>query len=116
MKLFIFVFCLVVSSKANASNIVCEAWFHSPGSEILKQKMDTSDANLPNVFYHAKLQNADYRVQWSKELTTFYVTLEMDGVTVLTTTARVPSENHPENFTDLNLPRGNRYSVNCEMK
>ena len=48
--------------------------------------------------------------------TTFCISIYSGENYILGTTARVPTLNHPENFTDLHIPNGPRLAVNCEMK
>jgi hypothetical protein len=65
--------------------------------------------------YAAEYKGYVYRAHWHFQLTSFNISFETKGTRILTTTARVPSENHPENFTDLNLPGGPRLSITCEL-
>jgi hypothetical protein len=104
------------SLQASASQISCEGWFQEPGHELERVKMAASQASENNTRYSLDYRGYAFRVDWDRQLTTFYVSIESAGKRILVTTARVPTDNHPENFTDLNLPNGPRLAVNCEMK
>lgn len=102
-----------------ASTIFCESWFNKVGgttSTLERVKMKVVSETTKNIVYEKSLHGFDFRVDWDVDLTTFYISIFSNGKYILGTTARVPTPNHPENFTDLNLPNGPRLAVNCEMK
>lgn len=105
-----------MSISSFAQNVICEGWYQESGSELKKIPLNIASATDKNVIYSARYSDYSYNVNWDKDLTTFYIKIERSGNYLLGTTARVPTQNHPENFTDLHLPNGPRLSVNCEMK
>lgn len=106
----------LVSSRCFASDVVCEAWFQESGKALERNTMTLTSSSEKNTVYTASYRGYTYRVDWDHNLSTFYVLIEQSGSRILYTTARVPTDNHPENFTDLNLPGGPRLSVSCELK
>lgn len=107
---------LFISTTGFAGGLTCEGWYQEQGKSLEKAQMILQSDTPNNSVYSVDYRGYTYRVDWNRNLTTFYVTIEQAGARILFTTARVPTENHPENFTDLNLPGGPRLSVNCEMK
>lgn len=107
---------LLTSPAAFASNVFCEAWYQEPNQPLTKEPMVIDSETANNIVFKTNSRGYDFKVDWNKPLTTFYVSIENAGKRILMTTARVPTENHPENFTDLHLPGGPRLSVNCEMR
>lgn len=87
------------------------------GGSIEKSAMATASSSEKNRVFSGAQYGFKFEADWNYELTTFYVSIySADGKRILATTARVPTTNHPENFTDLNIPEGPRVAVNCEMK
>lgn len=80
-----------------------------------KDQLSIQSETANNLVFAGNSQGYDFKVDWNRSLSTFYVSIENAGKRILFTTARVPTENHPENFTDLNIPNGPKLSVNCEM-
>ncbi len=107
---------LVFQSFAFAADTKCEGWYQENGAALEKAPMVVTSSNEKNVLYTVTYKGFSYDVNWDKGLTSFYVSISQNGNRILVTTARVPTDNHPENFTDLHLPNGPRLSVNCEMK
>jgi hypothetical protein len=114
-QLFIISMTCLLAAQAQASDLFCEAWFQDPGQVLQKQRLTVQSETANNTLFSGRFHDYDFTVDWNRELTTFYVFIENSGKRILSTTARVPTANHPENFTDLNLPMGPRLSVNCEM-
>lgn len=94
---------------------MCEAWYQEIGTSLEKQTMDIASVTNEEKKFNTSFKGFDFEVKWHYELTTLYTFIEKDGKNVLFTTARIPTENHPEAFTDLNIPNGPRLSVNCEI-
>lgn len=117
MKQFILAcaFSLTVQTS-HASELFCEGWYQETGESLEKSPMVVDSITNNNMIFKVSSHGYDFRVDWNKELTTFYVFIEFFGKRILVTTARVPTDNHPENFTDLNIPNGPRLSVNCEIR
>jgi hypothetical protein len=107
---------MFVSTSSFASTVMCEGWYQEQGKALEKASMALQSSTANNSVFTVSYRGYDYRVDWDRNLTTFYVTIEQAGARILFTTARIPTDNHPENFTDLNLPGGPRLSVNCEVK
>jgi len=112
--LYFFLVSIYVSS-VHASEIFCEGWYQEAGQSLEKARMKIESETAGNTVFRVNNHGYDFKVDWNRELTTFYVCIEKNGSRILATTARVPTDNHPENFTDLNIPNGPRLSVNCEM-
>ena len=115
MKNLIIFLLLSSSLNALAGELVCEAWFQEKGQSIEKEVMKVVSTTSNEKTYSTKFRGYDFKVNWNYELTTLYTFIEFEGSRILVTTARVPTENHPEAFTDLNIPMGPRLSVNCEV-
>jgi hypothetical protein len=116
MKLTIAIFSLLTSAPLLASALVCEGWYQASGGALEKAPMPIVEQTESNTVFKVEHRGYTYRVDWHKSLTTLYTTIQTSGKKVLFTTGRIPTENHPECFTDLNLPDGLRLSVNCEVK
>jgi hypothetical protein len=102
---------------AGEAQVVCEGWYQQDAKEKLERvQMPLVEATEKHLVFSLENRGYQYRVDWDRQLTTFYVTIGHEGKRILFTTARVPTPEHPENFTDLNLPDGPRLSVNCEQK
>ena len=99
-----------------ASELKCESWYQENGQALQKFPMSLVGNTADNMIFESKALDYNFKVDWNKGLTTFYIFIESAGKRILFTTARVPTEDHPENFTDLNIPAGPRLTVNCEMK
>lgn len=106
---------LIFSLPAFSAETKCEAWFQNPGQALEKIPMAVSSRSEKNIIYTLSFKGYDYKVDWDIRLTTFYVSITFAGKLILITTARVPTADHPENFTDLNLPTGPRLAVGCEL-
>jgi hypothetical protein len=107
---------MVASTPSFASSVNCEGGYQEREKTLEKAPMTLLSSTPNNSVYVVRHRGYDYRVDWDRNLTTFYVNIGQAGSRILFTTARVPTENHPESFTSLNLPSGSRLSVNCEMK
>lgn len=116
MKVLIIVSNLLIFQPAFGGQLSCEGWYQALGGPLERLSMPISTESENNTVFNLSNRGYYYRVDWDKGLTSFYITIEFEGKRILFTTARVPTENHPENFTDLNLPGGPRLSVNCEVK
>jgi len=99
-----------------AKQLICKGWYQDSGINLEEFQLPLTKQTDNNTVFSANYKGYDYRVDWDKNLTSFYVSIESGGKRLLFTTARTPTENHPENFTDLNLPNGPRLAVNCEVK
>jgi hypothetical protein len=107
---------ILACNYAFAGTIKCEGWYQEPGASIERAAMTVASESSTSTVYASSYKGYDFRAEWNRPLTTFYVTIEHSGNRILFTTARVPTPDHPENFTDLNLPSGPRLAVNCEEK
>ncbi len=116
MKTLMLILVLLISSSVLASNVICEGWYQESGSNLVKTELDLISSNENNILYSGSYNGYFYSVDWDKGLTTFYIRIEKEGSYILGTTARVPTSDHPENFTDLHIPNGPRLSINCEIK
>lgn len=116
MRLLTLLFFGLATAAVAAPTLRCEGWYQEPGGELEKAPMLLETQTENHSIFVATYRDYRYRVDWNKELTTFYTTVESAGKRILFTTGRVPTENHPECFTDLHLPNGPRLSVNCEEK
>ncbi|MGE3611091.1 MAG: hypothetical protein AB7I27_15985 [Bacteriovoracaceae bacterium] len=115
MKMTIIFLISLFSLNCFAGKLVCEAWFQESEKPLEKQRMDIiSDTKIEKKFSTA-FKGYVFEVNWHYELTSLYTHIKKNSEYILSTTARVPTENHPEAFTDLNLPNGPRLSVNCEV-
>ena len=104
----------VFASPLLADNIVCEAWVQKAGEKLQTKEMKITKNTGTSVVLSTKFEGYDFAVDWDKDLTTLYTTIAKDNQRILFTTGRVFTKNHPECFTDLNLPGGLRLAVNCE--
>ncbi len=109
-------FFLLMNATVLAGTLTCEGWYQEKDKDIEKAPMALASQTENDKIYSATYKDYVYQVDWNQKLTTFYTTIEKDKKRILFTTARVPTDNHPEAFTDLNLPDGPRLSVNCEVK
>ncbi len=114
-NLFIFLVSLA-SLNCFAGELVCEAWFQESGTAIERQLLDVTSITNEQIIFTTSFKGFEFEVKWHFELTTLYTLIKKDRKNVLFTTARVPTENHPEAFTDLNIPNGPRLSLNCEVR
>ncbi len=78
--------------------------------------MDLASVTNQEKTFTTVFKGYEFEVKWHFELTTLYTFIKKDRRNILFTTARIPTENHPEAFTDLNIPNGPRLSVNCEVR
>lgn len=115
MKLSITLLLIILSSSCLAGELFCEAWYQEQDMPLEKQLMNVLSANRDEKVFVAPFKGYDFEVKWHYELTTLYTFIKKDSKNILATTARVPTDNHPEAFTDLHLPDGPRLSVNCEV-
>ncbi len=115
MKKLIIIFIATLSFNAFAEELVCEAWYQEKGNVLQKQSMQLVLSTERERKFSTLFQGFEFEVNWNYELTTLYTFIKMDGKNILFTTARIPTTNHPEVFTDLNIPSGPRLSVNCEV-
>ncbi len=116
MRLILLVICSYTIVAVSAPTLTCEGWYQPSGGQLEIVTMPVSSQTENNTVFIANYNGYAYQVDWDKNLTTFYTTIESDGKRILFTTGRVPTENHPECFTDLSLPNGPRLSVNCAVK
>jgi ABC-type proline/glycine betaine transport system substrate-binding protein len=105
----------LLAFQAQASDLFCEAWYQEAGQSLQKYRLSLQSETSNSTVFSGAFNGYDFKVDWNRDLSTFYVFIESAGKRILFTTARVPTLNHPENFTDLNIPGGPRLSVNCEM-
>lgn len=113
----IFTFILLsISLNAFAGELFCEAWYQEKGQSLQRQAMTVVSLTSNEKKYATTFNGYDFEVNWNYELTTLYTFIMAKGERILSTTARIPTANHPEAFTDLNLPMGPRLSVNCEVR
>lgn len=117
MKKIFIVLAILSSLPVFAETVFCEGWFQNPEKTLEKKKMDIISTSEKNTIFSTSLHGYIFKVNWDYYLTTFYVSiLSSENDYILGSTARVPTANHPENFTDLRIPGGPRLAVNCEMK
>ena len=116
MKSFVSLLFVLLSFNVSVMDIYCEAWSQQNGGSLNKSLMNVESSTADNIVYSATHEGFEFKVDWNFELTSLYTTVRKNGNTVLFTTARVPSENHRDSFTDLKLPNGLRLSVNCEIQ
>lgn len=116
MKTMVSIFLFLASFRLFASGVICEGWYQQSGESLNKINLAVISSNNDNVVYSGNSNGYSYHVDWNKSLTTFYIRIKKGEKYILGTTARVPTDDHPENFTDLHIPGGPRLSVNCEMK
>ncbi len=116
MKCMNFILLFLFPTASIASSVVCNGWYQVKGGNIETIPMPIKGSTASQMTYSATYKGYVFSANWDFQLTTFYISLETNGSRILSTTARVPTENHPENFTDLNLPGGPRLSINCELK
>lgn len=114
MKLGLFALILPINSFA--MNVGCVGWYQINGGDIETIPMPVTESSAKNQTYSATHKGYVYTANWDFDLSSFNISFESNGGRILTTTARVPTINHPENFTDLNLPGGPRLSITCEIK
>jgi hypothetical protein len=117
MRFLLTFVCLVFfGGMAHAARLSCEGWYQLSGGTLEKTPMPVTSETENNIVFSGTFRNYAYQVDWNKNLTSLNTSIESDGNRILITTGRVPTDNHPECFTDLNLPGGPRLSVNCEVK
>jgi hypothetical protein len=99
-----------------ASDIGCYGWYQVAGGNVETVSMPVVSRSANGITYSATYKGYTYTADWDFQLTSFNVSFETSSSRILSTTARVPTDNHRENFTDLNLPSGPRLSITCELK
>lgn len=107
---------LISSSYALPFTLKCEGWYQETGGTLIRAPLAIETSDAQNTVMSGTHRDYTYKADWNKNLSTFYIQIHSAGKRLLFTTARVPTFDHPENFTDLNLPDGTRLSVNCEFK
>lgn len=112
--IFVAIFSLF-SIQVNAADLFCEAWYQDVGQALQKQRLEIQSETVNNLVFAGSFHGYDFKVDWNRELSTFYTFIESAGKRILFTTARVPTEDHPESFTDLEIPSGPRLSISCEL-
>lgn len=116
MKFFVLGLLALLPIYSSAATISCYGWYQINGGDIETIPMSVTGKTANSETFSATYKGYVYTADWNFELTSFYISFETNGKRILTTTARVPTDNHPENFTDLNLPDGPRLSITCESK
>lgn len=104
------------SIQVNAADLFCEAWYQDVDQALQKQRLVIQSETVNNRVFAGSSHGYDFKVDWNRKLSTLYTFIESAGKRILFTTARVPTEDHPESFTDLEVPNGPRLSVNCELQ
>lgn len=116
MKLLILALSASISANLFAMDIFCEGWHQLPGRSLEKSRMTVINSSNDGITFETSLHEYKYQVTWNFSLTSLYSTVKKNDIQLLFTTARVPTENHSDSFTDFKLLDGTRLSINCEIE
>jgi len=119
MKNLILIFSFLSISPSSFSyfyKLECEAWHQESGQQLSKAVMITITYDHKERLYKEELNGFSYEVKWDVNLDTFYKTIKKGNQRVLFSTARVPSFEHNDSFTDLTLLDGTRLAISCGFK
>lgn len=107
---------IFLSSSCWASlNLKCEGWLQNSGEELQRAPMTIVEQTNLNWKQSVKIEEYTYKVNWDVNLDSFYVEIYKSDQRVVFTTARVPTYNHNDSFTDIHLPNGPRLAVSCNF-
>ena len=104
-----------ISQVALAAEMNCEGWVVRPGQEFKRAKLATFFRNSQNWKQQVDFEGYHFSVDWDVNLDCFYTRIEKDGKPVFFSTARVPTFNHNDSFSDVTFPDGLRLAVSCNF-
>ena len=101
----------ILSSSSYAAEVTCEAWYQEADGKLETGPLPKIEASDRGATYKGNFHGHEYNAIWAKGLTTYYISID----NVLNVTARVPTDDHPETFAQVKLPKGPMLAVNCSM-
>lgn len=116
MKYLLLISLLLNSTLAAALTLNCEAWSQKEGQELLKKKMEFKGVQpgSNDDMYRADFEGYQYRLDWSKQLDTLYVSVVFNAKAHIFSTMRVPDlKIHNDTFLDFTNDNGDRVSISC---
>ena len=107
---------LSMGLPALAADLRCEGWLQKPQEKLRMMQMITTEKSTQHWKQSLDADGYQFTVDWDVNLDCIYVNVLRGSERLLFVTARVPTPNHNDSFSDMNLPNGERIAVSCSFK